>query len=588
MKNDRRIFKVFGALALVFSIVFIWESFYSLEKRLVAVNPATRAVALTELESSSSAVKAKIAREMLYTLKHPPSRPFTFDFDGDYDRALPYWVGDAFSKVGKPGLPILIKILQEENNAIRYSVLLGLSKMGPEGSDVIPELMKIYINPGTGEAPGEICYEALTALGKVGRGNPKVNAFLLETLKEKNSGAWGVVSRYAVESDTSIVKPMFKVMTAVISERTVDVWDYAGCFRSDEKIFYPHIIEALHNKNARVRRWACVILNNIKSAAIKAIPELSKLLFDNDPLVRDTALSVLFNLGSDAAAATPDIVRVLKHSSDKGERALAAKTLARIGPAAKSAVPALEAALSDQEQYVRCSAAAALLKFGVPPERVISTIVVSLFATDIKDVMEYHAATEAIAEIGPKAAGTIPYHIENLTRDSREYIRLGAMKALAGIGPASKKSIPILIKEAESQNVNLRMEGIKALLSIDDGSADVIRIIEKAMQKPHSIERGVVIHGIGGFSRHAPNAPAVILKILSNRSLFLDSWEIEMLIKAIGEAGPNAQELVPALKRMLGSATDAKTKSIIVTVLQKIGTHEAMEAANRQTEKMRK
>ncbi|HAF95576.1 MAG: hypothetical protein A2X34_01890 [Elusimicrobia bacterium GWC2_51_8] len=431
--------KVLTVLVLTIALGGIWQVFFAnpLGKRLVAVTSIVREAALKELNSSSPPVKKRIAEALINTLKHPPLRIFTFDFDDDYGRSLHYWVEDAFAKVGKPGVPILIKALREEDNYIRSSVVIGLAQIGPEARVAIPDLFCIYKNPGKGEYTYEALQGALTALTKIAPGDPAVDAFLLEALKDNDFGTWRTVSGYAVESSTMIIGGMFQVMLKSIISGSINRERSSACFGVNSKAALPHLITALRHKNIQVRMWACNALGNMESAAIGAVPELAKRIWDSDPSVRISAVNALSRLKTNAATAIPEITRALVRSEDRSVRSMSAFVLGGIGPAAKSSVPMLLTALNDRDSRVRCSVAYALVEFGIEPEHVLPTLIQCI----LKESTEYNIATSAIAKIGPKAAPAIPYLIRNLKKESPEYKRHGAISALAGIGPAATAAL---------------------------------------------------------------------------------------------------------------------------------------------------
>jgi HEAT repeat protein len=60
------------------------------------------------------------------------------------------------------------------------------------------------------------------------------------------------------------------------------------------------------------------------------------------------------------------ILEIIRSESDPGTRAFAAYVLRQAGPGARSAIPALKAALHDKDKTVRRAAASALKKIEPP------------------------------------------------------------------------------------------------------------------------------------------------------------------------------------------------------------------------------
>lgn len=116
----------------------------------------------------------------------------------------------------------------------------------------------------------------------------------------------------------------------------------------------PALVEALGHKEAPVRYWAATGLGNIGPNAKQAIPALSQALEDASASVRTSAALALWKIDHRSEAITA-LVEVLKDPSSAA-RLRAVQTLGGIGPDAKQAFPAVEAALKDQDGYVKRAA----------------------------------------------------------------------------------------------------------------------------------------------------------------------------------------------------------------------------------------
>lgn len=127
----------------------------------------------------------------------------------------------------------------------------------------------------------------------------------------------------------------------------------------DTKVVVPALVEALKDKEGKVRGFAAEALGYVGSDARAAIPDLINLLKDRDDEVRSRAAFALGGFGAEAKAAVPALIGLLADPDD-GVRASAAAGLGEIGAPAKEAVPALTKALKDADDDVRLNAAAAL------------------------------------------------------------------------------------------------------------------------------------------------------------------------------------------------------------------------------------
>ncbi|MCI3922585.1 HEAT repeat domain-containing protein [Paenibacillus sp. TRM 82003] len=121
----------------------------------------------------------------------------------------------------------------------------------------------------------------------------------------------------------------------------------------------PALLEALGDAGERTKRRAAFALGEQRAPA--AAPALSALLAHSSAGVRRAAVDALGTLG--APEGVDALARALS-DEDAQVRFMSGLALARLGPAAAAAVPALRAALDDENRYVRAHAAEALRYIG--------------------------------------------------------------------------------------------------------------------------------------------------------------------------------------------------------------------------------
>lgn len=158
----------------------------------------------------------------------------------------------------------------------------------------------------------------------------------------------------------------------------------------------PALIEALRAEDEAVPRNAAYAFNRIGAPAVPALLAAAR---DADPAVRARAFDILGDMGLSAAAAVPSVIDALQdeaedarrraaealgtagqEAADVGEplahalsndasaevRRNAALSLARLGPRAAAAVPALAQGMTDENHYVRGFSVYALHRIGTP------------------------------------------------------------------------------------------------------------------------------------------------------------------------------------------------------------------------------
>jgi hypothetical protein len=123
----------------------------------------------------------------------------------------------------------------------------------------------------------------------------------------------------------------------------------------------PRLVQALESHDLYVRAFAAWRLGNFGEEARDAVPALATQL--DDPRNHVVVSASLARIGPGATAAVPALIEQCS-SADHGRRWRAAKALGRIGPGAVEGVPALIALLSDPNEWVRLHAARALGRMG--------------------------------------------------------------------------------------------------------------------------------------------------------------------------------------------------------------------------------
>jgi len=136
-----------------------------------------------------------------------------------------------------------------------------------------------------------------------------------------------------------------------------------------------------------------------------------------------------------------------------------------LGPFGKAAVPALMAALADEEVEVSQAAVTALRRMGRDAEKAVQALAAMLQETNRVQAREICGA---LGQIGPAA---VPVLIEILN-SKEEDTRQDACLALANIGAAAKDAVPALVAEMKNKQsphfARHALEGIgKAALTLE-------------------------------------------------------------------------------------------------------------------------
>jgi HEAT repeat protein len=183
-----------------------------------------------------------------------------------------------------------------------------------------------------------------------------------------------------------------------------------------------------HSSEARVRSRAVNALAKMGKDAAPASADLVAALAESDPLVRSAVARVIGELAPDV----PDAVPALSELFPDRE---AIRAVSRFGPAGAAAVPRLIKLLDHADTTVRREAVRTLGKIG--ESALPALLKLNALATDDPQAGVREQAAEAIGDIGPAAAASIPVLVRAL-HDAEPRVRRDAVRSLGNMGPAAK------------------------------------------------------------------------------------------------------------------------------------------------------
>jgi hypothetical protein len=128
----------------------------------------------------------------------------------------------------------------------------------------------------------------------------------------------------------------------------------------------PALLEAARDQDARVRARALDILGDMGLAAAGAAPRLVEALQDEAEDPRRRAAEALGTTGQATADFAATLGAALANDPSPEVRRNASLSLARLGPKAEAAVPALTLGMVDENHYVRGFSVHALSRIGTP------------------------------------------------------------------------------------------------------------------------------------------------------------------------------------------------------------------------------
>jgi HEAT repeat protein len=180
------------------------------------------------------------------------------------------------------------------------------------------------------------------------------------------------------------------------------------------------------------------------------VPFLVKTLQDHTLLSdhREAAARVLAKIGPDAKDAIPALIDALKAARLSSERLAMIGALTNIGPAApEEVVPVLAATVRAGPFHDERMAALGGLKVLKPEAKEVVPALAEALQT-VRFSAERQAIIDYLATFGPDASAAVPALVGTLRSGLMED-RVAAARCLGGMGPAAEDAVPALVQMAE-------------------------------------------------------------------------------------------------------------------------------------------
>lgn len=307
-----------------------------------------------------------------------------------------------------------------------------------------------------------------------------------------------------------------------------------------------HLRKILATGDKRSRLNAIRAFRFMRPRATAAVPSLIEVLKDDDPDIRCEAVDALNTIGDQIAITV--LITVLQHDSNWRVRRKAAVALGAFGPDAERAVPALIKAVKADDNTTT-PAAVALGKIGA---RAVPSLI-RLLEDPQSDRDAKYMALYSLSVMGPTAKGAIPGLIQCLKQQDA-ILRREAAKALGSIGPSAKEALSQLIDyQRECSGVD-RVLATRAIYRIDRKNETVLPVLIEALHDPDARVRhhaGSMLHSIAGESPIEAAIPPLI-----NALRDTDDDVRLVAANALAACGPRAKGAVAELKKLLHDECD--------------------------------
>ena len=270
--------------------------------------------------------------------------------------------------------------------------------------------------------------------------------------------------------------------------------------------------------------------------------------------------------GSDApklsSAEKKDLRRLIKRVS-RGKRIArerAAREIAKLGPKAASAVPALERVLKDKSESLRAAALEALGAIG--NERAVKVLGERFSKT--REVALQRVIAGALGELGEAALAALPKLTKGLESESQDVQRECAV-AIGKIGADGEDQRAGLRALLEADDERLKVTAAIALCDIGAGDSGLVSLLAETAAAPRklmTLRLGATgsLQKLGAQATPATGALVRVLEETFVRNPALPYNAAQKLqhdklrcgaARALGAIGAGAVEAIPSLERCL-------------------------------------
>jgi HEAT repeat protein len=273
-------------------------------------------------------------------------------------------------------------------------------------------------------------------------------------------------------------------------------WALARVNDKDEAVLemaVTRLVAALKDTNQGTRVLAAKALVDLQPPAERVAPALADALSDADPEVvanvvdalaahgdavlpravnalknqslRLPAIMLLQRLGPKAKEAVPALVAIVKDDQREEVRHAIIDALEAIGTASKDSLPALISMLTDDNLDIRRAATFALGKIGPPAKSALPAIRTNFDTREELRPVSIWAMVRISPDDDKVAAKAVPLLIAALRREEG-FVRFEAAETLGLIGPRARAAVPALEAAKEDPDDFVRQAVVEALTKI--------------------------------------------------------------------------------------------------------------------------
>ncbi len=331
----------------------------------------------------------------------------------------------------------------------------------------------------------------------------------------------------------------------------------------DLPVDIPDIIAKLANPDIKVKQQAVQELSKFGDEAKPAVPALMKCLTVGDVAFRQEVLALIKKLGG--TPGRDDVALLATLAADKTfpeGRLFALDGLATLGAAAKPALPALIAMLTEKDAVQKRKAILVIGQIGPDARDQVFKQFVEFLRDPDKETAK--AAGEALPKLGKPAKEQIPV-LATFLSDANDNVRKYALTALMDLGPDAESATVQIVAVARNDKLpELRKAALATMLALKPKDKLTVDLMTASLK---DTDPGVCLQALAALAEIGPSGGALsgLIQALDHKN--------EDVRKAADEAFAKAafdKSHVKALATVLGLNKSVKVRMQIVDALGRL------------------
>jgi HEAT repeat protein len=498
--------------------------------------------------------------------------------------------------------------LHDENSRVRENAIFALNRVSPELEPLFPELVRLLADEKSavraaaadslvrsGEKAVPAVCAAVESPAVVAR---REAAIILRRLQTRHETAIAAARKLWQDADATVRIEAFQTLAAMDAAKIDDALlavregstfliecglGAIGRCGAEAESALPQLAQLLSAGRPEVRLAAIRSATQLGRVAHPLVPNLTARLAEHNAAIRQAAVEALVSVGADKELIVPVLSTMLLEfetaffaaallrnlepdevarslvplakelqASNVFARRTAAAALAGFGPTTRAMLPALIAALEDEDEVVRHYAAFAVGGNGPAAAAAAPALVRLLMHKSAARRSDTSTAVWAVGEIGPAAEAAVPLLIELYSQRpvAHPVLHDETIVALSKLGTRSKAVLATLLTALDDSSPCCRWRALATLTRFRIEERHLFPLVRKALEDHHPFVRAQAVIVLGQFepTRHVV---AALTHALADGNPYVQTAASLTLARLGGTAGQ-------ACARLTALADEAK------------------------------